>query len=203
MEKSITQKLLSLYLDLFCKNSLFKVVFLILFFIPIFSPYFLLEGCYCCMWLYFSPGLSFSRDICKLMSSCHLQQNEKKEKLCIKAWINIISRRVKRYGCNLDFEMLSHTLSNGLFLWLYDCKFISNQFCLNCLVLRLKYFRQTMAVPWLHMPCLIVSPGHQEQWYWKCAITEYFCLPKEYIWIHCCIFFTNDRKKVYIFRFLQ
>ena len=40
-----------------------------------------------------------------------------------------------------------------------------------CLVmLKLKYCGQTWSISWLLMPWLLVSPGHQQQWYWLCKI---------------------------------
>ena len=42
--ENITRELLSLSLDLFLKNLLFQVTFLIFFFIAVFSPYFLMVG---------------------------------------------------------------------------------------------------------------------------------------------------------------
>ena len=32
------------------------------------------------------------------------------------------------------------------------------------------YSRKTGSIPWLLMPWLLMSPGHQQQWYWQCRI---------------------------------
>ena len=37
---------------------------------------------------------------------------------------------------------------------------------LTLLVLRLGYARKTRSIPWLLMPWLLASPGHQQPWYW-------------------------------------
>ena len=36
------------------------------------------------------------------------------------------------------------------------------------LVLEPEYSGRTGLIPWLLMPWLLVSPGHQQQWYWLC-----------------------------------
>ena len=40
------------------------------------------------------------------------------------------------------------------------------------LMLRLEYCRRTGSIPWLLMPWLLVSPGHQQPWHWWCRINE-------------------------------
>ena len=56
-EYDITRKLLSLSLDLFFEIWLFPVTFLLVFFYRHLLPLlFFWLGCYCSMWLYFSPG---------------------------------------------------------------------------------------------------------------------------------------------------
>ena len=57
LEENNTWKLLFLYADLFFKILLFHVAFLILLRIVIFFLTFFWLGCYCSMWLCFSPGL--------------------------------------------------------------------------------------------------------------------------------------------------
>ena len=38
------------------------------------------------------------------------------------------------------------------------------------LALPLGYFRRTESTPWLMMPWLLVSPGHQQLWDWPCRM---------------------------------
>ena len=38
------------------------------------------------------------------------------------------------------------------------------------LVMKLKNSRKIRSISWLLMPWLILSPGHQQQWYWLCRI---------------------------------
>ena len=40
----------------------------------------------------------------------------------------------------------------------------------NELNLRLEYSRRYRSIPWLLMPWLLPSPGHQQPWYWLCRI---------------------------------
>ena len=49
-----------------------------------------------------------------------------------------------------------------------DCHFKN----LTLLVLRLEYSSRTRSISWLPMPWLLVSPGHQQPWYWECEIHE-------------------------------
>ena len=42
-------------------------------------------------------------------------------------------------------------------------------FCLGLnelIVLRIEYSGRTRSIPWLQMPWLLASPGHQQSWYW-------------------------------------
>ena len=44
--------------------------------------------------------------------------------------------------------------------------------CLTSQMPRLGYFKSTRSKPWLLMPWLLVSPGHQEPWCWLCGINR-------------------------------
>ena len=47
-------------------------------------------------------------------------------------------------------------------------------------MLKLEYSRQTKSMPWLLMPWLLASPGHQQPWYWFMGC-GYSCLSWEII----------------------
>ena len=48
--------------------------------------------------------------------------------------------------------------------------FPANMYHLTLLVLKLEYSGINWSIPWLLMTWLLVSPGHQHPWYWKCRI---------------------------------
>ena len=41
------------------------------------------------------------------------------------------------------------------------------------MVLIQKYSARTRPIPWLSMPWLLASPGHQQPWYWLCKINQF------------------------------
>ena len=41
---------------------------------------------------------------------------------------------------------------------------------LTLLVLTLEYSKRFRSIPWLLLPWLLTSPGHQQPWYWLCSI---------------------------------
>ena len=65
------------------------------------------------------------------------------------------------------------------------------------------YFRLTRSVSWLLMPWLLMSPEHQQPWYWLCRIGRFFsCLVWGRISTTCVIsMWRNDTKCKYMFMF--
>ena len=72
---------------------------------------------------------------------------------------------------------VSHMHKNGCSSWC-ECSFLITSnlfqfaFCLTLNVRVPSYLDLTRSISWLLMPWLLVSPGHQQPWYWLCRICK-------------------------------
>ena len=62
-------------------------------------------------------------------------------------------------------------------------------------VLKLAYSRRTRSMPWLLMPWILASPGHQQPWYWlRYVASTGPCLPWEFQVPVACLALTHQTK---------
>ena len=78
------------------------------------------------------------------------------------------------------------------------CSF--DDFCvvsMTLLVLELEYSRRIKSLPWLLMPCLFMSPGHQQSGYWPWIYKQFFSsLRKDFN--NLCLFIVEEWYKMQI-----
>ena len=68
--------------------------------------------------------------------------------------------------------------------------FICGTCCILCeiLVMKPEHSRWTRSIPWLLMPWLLLSPGHQQPWHWLCRINWFMSFSKKdfnYMFFKC------------------
>ena len=73
-------------------------------------------------------------------------------------------------------DMTTSLKHPGILKWCYKMKWQAENFkiYLALLITKPKYSRLTASRPWLLLPWLLVSPGHQQPWYWLCRINRFF-----------------------------
>ena len=67
------------------------------------------------------------------------------------------------------------------------------------LVLTLEYCGRTMSIPWLLMPWLLMSPGHQQTWHWLCRVNGSLSSTRR-DFNHLC-HLSHEKNQKYIFMF--
>ena len=92
-------------------------------------------------------------------------------------WTNAGILLIGPLGTNFsEFLIVIHTFSfSKMHLKISSAKW--RPFCLSLnvltlLVLKLGHSGRSRSIPWLLMPWLLVSPGHQQPWHWPCRINR-------------------------------
>ena len=60
-----------------------------------------------------------------------------------------------------------------------NCQPFCSGLILSLLLLKLEYSGRTGPIPWLLMAWLLVSPGHQQPWYWPCTINMFLSVRRK------------------------
>ena len=104
----------------------------------------------------------------KLLSDHHHKRHQR----VLMRWLNMLICLIFRNSicfqrrCSAKLQRLGYLNAKR------TCGHLGSQIHKNLtlLVLTLDYFGINRSIPWLPMPWLLTSPGHQQLWYWQCRI---------------------------------